>query len=346
MWLWTKLSLQSERTRGLLMHLFWRALILVGVVIASGDAAQGDELRKVSIAIASSSIPGGTARIAKEMGLFKKHRIDATVTIMDNGSVASAALLSGSVNFSTSAGNEAVLAQVRGQKMVSIANLYTNFSAVVVLAKDIAGKLKVSVSAPVAEKLKALDGLLIASPDPKSSFTFAMKPAVESTGAKARFTYMAQSAMIAGLDSGAVQGFLASSPIWATPVLRGTGLAWINGPAGELPAEFRPGNASNLNTLRDFAEANPDLIREMRAVFTDFAQAVVEHPGEVKDAIARLFPNVDPPTLDLIFDAESKGFKTKPLTREDILREISFVKASGVNVPGLADLDPNALLVP
>jgi ABC-type nitrate/sulfonate/bicarbonate transport system substrate-binding protein len=328
------------------MHLIWRVLTVISVVTALAGVAHGEGLKKVSIAIASSSIPGGTARIAKEMGLFKKHGIDATITIMDNGSVASAALLSGSSNFTTSAGNEAVLAQVRGQKMVSLANLYTNFSAVVVLAKDIAGKLKVSTTAPIAERLRALNGLLIASPDPKSSFTFAMKPAVESTGAKVRFTYMAQSAMIAALDSGAVQGFLASSPIWATPVLRGTGIAWINGPAGELPVEFRPGNASNLNTLRDFAEANPDLIREMRAVFAEFAQAVDERPGDVKDAIARLFPNLDGPTLDLIFDAESKGFHTKPLTREDMLREISFVKASGVDVPGLADLDPNAMLVP
>ena len=80
---------------------------------------------------------------------------------------------------------------------------------------------------------------------------------------------MAQPAMPAALESGAVQGFFTSAPFWAKPVLRGLGVVWISGPKGEIPSEFAPVSSADLQVMRDYATANPALIREAAGAIGD-----------------------------------------------------------------------------
>ena len=327
-----------------------RALLGIGLVavllLAFPHRSSAQAPRQVSIGMASSSLPGGVARIAKEMGLYEKHGLDARVIPMDSGSVAMAGLISGSIDFSTTAGSDVVVAQARGQDIVPVMRLYGGFSAVVVLSKDAAGRLNVSPNAPVTERLKALNGLVIASPAATSSFTLALKPSAEAAGAQIRLTYMAQSAMVAALENGAIQGFIASAPFYAFPVLRKIGVPWINGPKGEFPKTYLPATASGLATKRTFASSNPDVIKRMREVFVDFEKSVKEKPADVKAAIARLFPSLDEATLEFLYESESASFIANLPTAEDMTREIEFVKASGENVPNLDKLNAAAMLLP
>jgi ABC-type nitrate/sulfonate/bicarbonate transport system substrate-binding protein len=155
---------------------------------------------------------------------------------------------------------------------------------------------------------------------------------------------MAQPAMVAALETGAIQGFMAGSPIYARPVINGSGVIWLNGPKGEFPQQFTPANAVTLNTRRDFAEANRDLMQRLIAVFSDLAKATDERPADVKAAITKLFPEIDAKTLDLLYETESRGFKAKPLTAEDMAREIAFVKVSGMDLPNVDTLDPTKMV--
>jgi ABC-type nitrate/sulfonate/bicarbonate transport system substrate-binding protein len=301
------------------------------------------DVQPVTIAVSSRSLPGTVAQIAKEMGLFEKHGIDAKVISMDNSSVATAALLSGSVQYTTSAGNEVVMAQARGRDVVALNSLYSGFSGVVVLSKPAAGKVRIAATAPVQDRLRALDGLVIAAPSASSSFAAALRPAAEAAGARIKFTYMAQSTMAAALDRGAIDGFIASAPFYAFPALNNTGVIWVNGPKGEFPSAFTPSSAIGLNTLRSFAQAHPILTRKMKEVFVDFSTTVKNDPQAVKAAIGRLFP-MDSKTLDFLFESESVSFRAKTPTVGDMEREIRFVKSSGADVPDLEKVDPKKLL--
>jgi ABC-type nitrate/sulfonate/bicarbonate transport system substrate-binding protein len=322
-----------------------RGIVVVAWILAVANLATAQEVTKITIGQSSPSLPASTAKLAKELGLFEKHGIDANVLAMDNASVATMGLISGSINFNSTAATEVVYAQAHGQKLVSVANLYGRFPAVLTIAKAVADKSGVSPTAPVNDRLKALDGLVIASPSATSTYTFALKPASEAAGAKVRLTYMAQPAMVAALDKGAIQGFIASSPFYALPVLAGNGVLWISGPHAEFPPQYSPANAITLNTRREYADANPQLMKRLVAVFADVAKAIDDRPADVKAAIARIFPDLDKKTIDLLFDTESPAFKTKPLTEEDMARAIAFVKSSGVQLPQIDKLEPAALLV-
>jgi ABC-type nitrate/sulfonate/bicarbonate transport system substrate-binding protein len=320
--------------------------LLAALIPALTGTAFAEQARDVSMGLASTSFATAPARIAKELGLYEKHGLEPRFTVMDNASAATTALISRSVNAALSGPGELVIAQARGQKVVVLANIYAGLSGSLVLSKSVADKLGTAPSAPIAERLKALDGLVIASPSATGAYTVALRGAAKSAGANIRFTYMALAAMPAALESGAVQGFIAGAPFWAFPIRKGSGILWISGPKAELPPENMPASSANLQVFSDFAAANPDWAKSLATVFTDLATAIDERPADVKAAVAKLYPDLDPGTVDLLFAAEAAAWKTKPATPADMARDIAFVKSIGTPIPQIDSIDPASMIYP
>jgi ABC-type nitrate/sulfonate/bicarbonate transport system substrate-binding protein len=157
-----------------------------------------------------------------------------------------------------------------------------------------------------------------------------------------RFTYMAQPAMVAALEAGAIQGYIAGAPLWGTHVARGKAVLWVSGPKRELPAENTPASVTGFNVMRPFAEKNPELMRQAIEAYRDFSIILETRPQEVRAAIGKLYPDVDPAVMDLLFEAEHGAWKMRDLTVADMQREIDFMRASGI--PGLEKLDAAAMM--
>ena len=325
-----------------------RRLVAVACLAMLGGAASAQEPTKINIGLASGSLPSAGPRIAQQMGLFSKHGLEAKITVLDDSSVATQALISGSIDFSVTSPSDAIIAQTRGQPVLAVATIYGGFTPALVLSKKAADATGVSPTAPIAERLKALNGLLIASPSAVSTFTLGTKCALEPVGASVRFTYMSQPAMVSAIETGAIQGFLASAPFYGVPIAKGTGVSWVSGPNGEFPAGCSTVYAATLNATRTYAQANPEVIRRVRAVLAELADTIRKHPDDVKAAIGKLFPDINETNLALLFQSQTDtaGFTAKPPVADGMAREISFVKLSGVQLPGLDKLDPVSMLVP
>ena len=326
------------------LNVLLRSGLAAFVLWVAAQTAHAAELRPVAIGLSTGSIASAAPRIAAELGLFKNHGLDAKITIMDSASISTSALIAGSLDFAFVNPTDAVLAAAHGQNLVVVRSVYSGFPAVLILSKAVADGLKVSPTAPVEARLKALDGLTIASISATSSYTVSLKGATEAVGSHVRFTYMAQPAMVAALQTGAVQGFVASSPYHATAVLNGSGEVWLSGPKGEYPPQFSLSSSITAIAKRDFAVANPALIASLNAVFDDLAKVVEERPGDIKAAVGKLFPDLDAKTLDLILAAELKSFIGSKVTVEDIRHSIRFLQLSGASLP--PTLDPAAMLLP
>ncbi len=318
--------------------------LIVTAVFIVPHTSSAQELRKISIALSSSSIPAGAARIAKEMGFFEKHGLSATVTPMDTGSVASAALMSGAVNFVTTGPSDVVVAQGRGLKIVALTAVYRGFAATIVLSKEAAAKTGVSPTAPIEARLKALNGLKIATTSASSTFAIAPKAATEGVGANINFVYMAQPAMVAALQRGIVDGITVSAPYYVPPVLAGTGVIWVSGPRGDFPKAAAPVNSVVVLVQQAFATANPELMKQVSASFADVWKAIDERPADVKAAMAKIWPDLDAKTIDLVFETEGPGFKAQPLTVDEMAHEIAFMKLGGADLPRGDSLDPAAMI--
>lgn len=322
-----------------------RFLLGVGAatILATTNTALGQQ-QTVTIGLASGTLVASSLRIANELGLFQKRDLGVKFIVLDNANAAAAALISGSAPIIVAGPPELVVARSRGQQSVAIANVYNGLGASLVLSKSVSDKLGTAGSAPVAERLKALDGLLIAAPSPTATYKIAFDGAAKSVGAQIRFTYMAQATVVAAMDSGAIQGFLGSAPVWAYPVVKGSGVLWISGPKGEIPAAFTPSSTASVQTMHDFAEKNPEVIRKLQAILVDLSQAIDERPGEVKAAISQIYPELKGTLLDLLFESESLAWKARPLTVEDIRRDINFVRSTGAPLPQIDAVDPASML--
>lgn len=313
------------------------------MLAASASAQPSQDLQ---IPISSVSFATAPARIAKEMGLFEKRGINARIVTMDSANASISALISGAVDVTVAGPGELIAANARGQKLVIVANMYDGLSASLVLSKATVDKFGIKADAPVAARLKALDGLVIGTPSATSSYTVSFKTAAADLGANIRFTYMAQPAMVAALESGAIQGYIAGAPFWGTPVVKGTGVLWLSGPKRELPSASLPASSVSLQALRSVADAKPVLMKNLAAVFDDLSDAVRNRPQDVKAALGKLYPDVDAATLDLLFRLESPAWMARKLTAADMKHEIAFVKANGAPLPNIDAVDPASMLYP
>lgn len=320
------------------------AALLLAAAFATGPA-QAQALREITIAH-TPSLAGGIPKVAVALGLFEAHGLEAKLVQMESASATATALISGSVDATVTGPGELIAAQARGVDMVMVANLYNGFNGSIVISKAVAEKLGVAPDAPVEERLKALDGLVIGSTSATSAFTVTPKSAIESVGGTPRFIYMSQPAMQAAMESGGVQAYMAGAPFWTMAVQKGTGIVWISGPKGEFPKPSSPSSSVGLEMMRDAAEADPELAQALAGVFADLSKAFEERPEEVKAAISEAFPAIDRKTIDAFYDSEIGGFMAKPLTTEEMAHEIAFVKLGGANLPNIDDIDPASLSFP
>jgi ABC-type nitrate/sulfonate/bicarbonate transport system substrate-binding protein len=313
-----------------------------GLAFAGPVSAQ--DLRTISFGLPSKSLIASAPRIADELGIFEAHGLKPDFTFIDTTAGTATALLSNSVDFGETGTTEVISAASRGQVLLILAPHYNGLAGSLVLSKPVADRLGVSPDAPVADRLKALDDVLIASTSKVSSFTISYQSAAQSVGAEPRFSYMAVNAMGAALETGAVEGAVITAPFWAFPVLKGTAVLWLSPPKGDLEASFMPSTPAVTATTQAFAEANPEVVESVAAVFDDLSAAFAERPADVKAAIATLFPEMDSETLDLVFSMEAQAFITEPLTTDDIAHDIAYMKASGAEFGPIDQVDPASVL--
>jgi len=311
---------------------------------AAAQVAPGQALRDVSVALGAVGFGTAPVPLALQLGLFEKHGLRLRTITMDSGAAAVTALLSGSTDAAMAGPGELITALGRGQRLVMLATAYIGSAGTLVLARSVAERLGVRPDAPATARLKALHGLQIATPSASSGYTATLKGATAAVGASVRFAYIAPTAMASALDSGAVQGCMAGAPSWAPPVVRGTGVVWLSGPKQEFPAANVPFSQGSVQVLAERAAADPDLMRRLAAAMEDFAHAVAERPDEVKAAVARIYPNLDAATLNVLFATEASAWKARQATAADVRHDIEFVRSGGIDLPHIDAVNPATVI--
>ena len=231
--------------------------VTVGAAWACLGRAGAAEPTAVTITLSSTSFGAAALFLADKLGLFRQHGLAAKLVVMDSGSLAVAAALSGSAQFTVSGVSDALAAASHGRGMKLVANVYHGLSGSVVIGKAVADKLGIRSDSPLDARRKALDGLSVAIPSPTSSYVPPVVGAAAAANGKANLIYMAQPTMVAALQAGAVQALMAGSPFWEPAVTSGVGLLLLDGPSGDFPPDAAPISTLALETTADYASAHP-----------------------------------------------------------------------------------------
>ena len=328
-----------------MMRMSRREWMASAAALAAPGIARGQEQEFV-FGLPSTSLGAAMPRLTQELGLYARHGLKVRLPVLESAAVAATALVSGAVKVIQAGPAELIAAQDKGQKIVALGIAYAGLAQSLVLSKTAAAKVGVAPEAPLAERMKALEGLLIATTSATASATAALKlTAKKLGGVSVRFTYLPQPNFALALERGAIDGYIGSAPYSTFGVVRGLGVMWMNGPAGEAPREFTPANAGIIMAMRSFSEENADLIRRLRAAYADFTAMVEGRPAEVKEAIRKLHPDLDQQALDYFYASESRSWRFQPVTAEMMAHELHFVRESGMNLTNGDKLDPAAMIL-
>lgn len=322
-----------------------RTLLASAMTAAVARRAAADDVLEAKLALPSTSFAIGAFRIAQQAGLFDKRGVKISTVLMDSGSAAVSAMISGSMDIAIAGTGELFTARTHGIDLAMVVNDYYNYSCWVVLRKDVAARLKVSPDAPVQERLKALDGLTIAGPSPTSVLLVPVRLAATAAGANIRFTYMGQPQMVAAIESGAIEGMVAPFPFSARPVLKGTGVLWIDGVRGDIPAEWAPVSASCMLTTWGFYDSHKETVRRIQLAMQDVADLIKQQPQVARAALLRGYSDLPEEEVGLAYDKQAQAWTHPFLDEKDMQQELKLVRLS-VNAPGLDKIDLARTLLP
>ena len=311
-----------------------------GLAIAVPSVAQ--QPIKVGIALSSFSIAQGLSFIAQDGGFFKKEGLDVTLIDARTGAGAIQAALSGNVQLATGSLDSTLNATAQGKLVHVPLRLYSGQPGYLVISKKFADASKVSANAPIAERLKALNGATLASPSQSSTYTVMLKQATDAAGVKATITFVASEGMVAALSTNNVDGVIVSSPYAEMAVAQGNVL-WVDGPKGEFPGTQADDFVVPLSVPDPFWKENRDAVERVIRAYIAASDFAKNNPSEAAKAIRGRFPNQDDALFALVWQRNLPAFTNVIPSVAALKRTLN--QAAGSNAAKIKALDPEGMLL-
>jgi NitT/TauT family transport system substrate-binding protein len=270
-----------------------RASFLTALAIAVAIAGSASAQQKITIGGTPNSGPA-TAMVAQTEGIFAKHGLDATYTLITINPSIPPALVSGSLQIGIPTPTTFLQAVDGGLDLVVIAGVANNAKStplqIVVRKdggikdpKDLAGKKFGAPGLNAVLHVMTRHWLASQGIDPKSvNFVEAVFPVHGDM-----------------LRSGQIDAVVTVDP-FATGILgRGDGVL-----LADLMSLFPEGNPNQMYvTTRDYALKNPQVISSFRAAINEAAAFIAANPKQAREDVGKVLKLPPPAIADLILPA-------------------------------------------
>src|SRR5262250_4002181 len=265
--------------------------VAAALIQAAGVTAAGAQaLRKVKMTIPVVAHSMTPVYVAQSKGYFKDEGLEVDVTSTNGGGPDIRALIAGDVDFSFTTGDNVVLAQQEGKRLLMVMSGLNKVLINWAIHKDVAKTKGISESTPLTDKLKALKGLTVGVTNPGALTAHLAAFVIRKAGYNPQqdvhvIPIGAGPTWLAALENRKVDVALTAPPVPETAISRGFAIMFINNTKGEDPSipEFL---MENLVARPDTVAKEPDLIRRMVRALTRANQwALKSTPEQVADAL-------------------------------------------------------------
>ena len=263
-------------------------------------AAQAPKKVKITIpVIAHSMLP---VFLAQNRGTFAEEKLEVDVTSTNGGGPDIRALIAGDVDFSFTTGDNVILAQQEGKKLVIVMSglhrLFINWA----MHKDVAKAKGITESMPLAEKIKSLKGLTVGVTNPGALTAHLASFVIRKAGYNPQqdvniVPIGSGPTWLAALENRKVDVALTAPPVPDTAISRGFAIMLINNARGEDPSipEFL---MENLIVRPETLTKDADAVRRMvRALTKANRWALQATPEQVADALKPSMTTINPDIL-------------------------------------------------
>jgi NitT/TauT family transport system substrate-binding protein len=187
------------------------------------------------------------------------------------------AVLAGQALFG-SVGTPTALQAIRQGANLRIVAAVVNNVQVMVIRDDVVQRLGMVPTAPIADRVHALRGLILATGAVGSAHYQILRSYLQQYGLNpdrdVRLVGIAEpSALVSGLEQRRFDAIAYASPLVEYAIARGVGHVWISGPRGDIPGSENI-KTSLIVVRGDMLEGNRAQVDALRAALTDALQAV------------------------------------------------------------------------
>jgi NitT/TauT family transport system substrate-binding protein len=282
-----------------LMTIFLTGAFYLGYSFSPADAQVARKVKMTIPVVAHSMTP---VYIGQSKGFFADEKLDLDVTSTGGGGPDIRALIAGDVEFSFTTGDNVILAQQEGKKLLMVMSGLNKVFINWAIHKDAAKTKGISESTPLTEKVKALKGLTIGVTNPGALTAHLAAFVVRKAGYNPQQDVQiipigAGPTWLAALENRKVDVALTAPPVPETAISRGFAIMFINNAKGEDPSvpEFL---MENLITRPETAAKEPDLVRRMVRALTKANQWALKSTAEqVADALKPFMAQTPPDLL-------------------------------------------------
>jgi NitT/TauT family transport system substrate-binding protein len=276
------------------------ALALGWFGIAFSANAQTPTKVKMTIPVVAHSMT--PVYIAQSKGFFAEEKLEPDITSTGGGGPDIRALIAGDVEFSFTTGDNVILAQQEGKRLLMVMSGLNKVFINWAMHKEAAKAKGVTESMPLAEKIKTLKGLTIGVTNPGALTAHLAAFVVRKAGYNPQQDVQivpvgAGPTWLAALENRKVDVALTAPPVPETAISRGFAIMFINNAKGEDPSipEFL---MENLIARPDTVAKDPDLVRRMVRALTRANQwALKSTPEQVADALKPFMAKTPPELL-------------------------------------------------
>jgi NitT/TauT family transport system substrate-binding protein len=187
------------------------------------------------------------------------------------------AVLAGQALFG-SVGTLTALQAIRQGANLRIIAAVVNNVQVMVIRDDVVQRLGVSPTAPIAERVRALRGLIVATGAVGSTHYQILRSHLQRYGldpdTDVRLVGIAEpSALVSGLEQRRFDAIAYASPLVEFAMARGVGQMWISGPRGDIPGSDSI-KTSLIVVRTETLEGNREQVDALRAALTEALRVV------------------------------------------------------------------------
>jgi ABC-type nitrate/sulfonate/bicarbonate transport system substrate-binding protein/LysM repeat protein len=289
--MWRKLPKEKEMYSGLTKWHRWLVLLAVAFCAGNTGAVENTGERPLEkVTFAYSSLSGNMAPlwITQERGFFRKYGLDVQLVFIESGSTTVQSLISKDVAFAQMAGAGVVQSRLRGSDVVMIAGVINTLTF----------KFFVDKSIKQPDQLK---GKIAAVTRFGSSTDFALRYALERYGlVPDKDVTILQAgnmaAIVAGLESGKVQGAMLSAPF----TLRAKKLGFpLMADLQMLGLEYQH---TGVATSQALIKSRPELVRNVMKAYVEGIHYYKTHRAESLTILAKYLKTTDADVLSEIYD--------------------------------------------
>jgi ABC-type nitrate/sulfonate/bicarbonate transport system substrate-binding protein len=258
------------------------------------------------LALPALNLGFATSYIAEGGGLWTKHGLKVRIVEIQ-GVGAMNAVLSKSADFSNSSGATILRANIRGQKVVAIANTFTGLIHEMVVSNKLAQEAGITRESSIEKRAQALKGKKIAINAPNAIphgmvRLFGRKGGIDPER-DITVAIMAPEASFAALKSGAIDAFVQSLPWSLIPPRQGFGTMVMSNLRDKPDfAELLPQVFNGIVTRPDMCTSKPTVCERLVAGYTEAMVWMHDKPKESLDILAKRMPGEDRGVLE-------EGFK-------------------------------------